>query len=327
MLADIQSGTIHPVYYFYGPEDFEQDALIRALIEKVVEPSARLFNLDLYQSEDMDISEAVNQVLTFPMMSTRRIVVIKRVEKLNDSAASSLIPLIENPVDSTVLVLTATKPDGRKKLFSLLRAQACALEFRTLYDNEVPRWIQNRAAFLECEMEPEAAHLLHLSIGGNLRELNSELEKLKASTTGNRITRDDVAHVVATTRGVTVFELANHVGKKNLTQAQQALDSMLAQGESSVGIVVMLTRHFSLLRKAKWLSGQQLPKPEIASLLKVPPFFVGSYLDQARNFDDRELWSSFEVLLKADNRLKSSSRSDRVILSELVYCLCRGTKP
>jgi len=325
VLADIKKGTLHPVYYFFGPEDFEQDALIRALVEAALEPAGRSFNLDTYQAEDMNISEAVNQALTFPMMTKRRVVIMKRVDKLADSAARELLPLIENPVESTLLVITATKPDARKKLFQELRKNACAVEFKTPYDNEVPRWIQNRAKFLGCQIDSDAAHQLHLSIGGNLRELNTELEKLIGATSSNHLTRDVVIRVVANTRGVTIFELADAVGHRKLSQAQQILTRMLEQGEHAVGIVAMLTRHFAILRKAKWLSGQQMSKSEIATQLKVHPFFLGNYLEQGRNFDDQALWHSFDALLKADNRLKSSSRTVHLTLSELIYGLCRGS--
>ncbi|MBT3605065.1 MAG: DNA polymerase III subunit delta [Candidatus Latescibacteria bacterium] len=325
VLADIQQGTLHPLYYFYGPEDFEQDTLIRALTEAAVEPPGRSFNLDTYQAEDMDISEAVNQALTFPMMTKRRMVVIKRVDKLPDAAARELLPLVENPVESTVLVMTATKPDARKKLYLELRKNACAVEFKTPYDNEVPRWIQNRIKFLGAQIDPDAAHQLHLSIGGNLRELNTELEKLIVATNNKRISRDDVTRVVSNTRGVTVFELADAVGHRKLSNAQHILKRMLEQGENGVGIVAMLTRHFTILRKAKWLTGQQMSKNEIATQLKVPPFFLGNYLEQAKKFDDQALWQSFDALLKADNRLKSSSRTNHLTLSELIYGLCRGS--
>ena len=325
VLADIQKGTLHPLYYFFGPEDFEQDTLIQALIEASVEPAARSFNLDIYQAEDMNVSEAVNQALTFPMMTKRRMVVMKRIDKLPDSAHRDMLPLVENPVESTVLVITATKPDGRKKLFTQLRKNACALEFKTPYDNQVPGWIQNRAKFLGCQMDTEAAHLLHVSIGGNLREINTELEKLIVATNSKQITRDDVARVVANTRGVTVFELADAVGHRKLSQAQHMLKRMLEQGENAVGIVAMLTRHFTILRKAKWLAGQQMSKNDIATQLKVPPFFLSNYLDQARNFDDSALWAAFDALLKADNRLKSSSKTAHVTLSDLVYSLCRAS--
>jgi DNA polymerase-3 subunit delta len=325
VLADIQKGILHPLYYFYGPEDFEQDTLIRTLIETAVEPAGRSFNLDTYQAEDMNISEAVNQALTFPMMTKRRVVVMKRVDKLPDTAARELLPLIENPVESTVLIITATKPDARKKLFVELKKNACALEFKTPYDNEIPRWLQNRGKFMGVKIDNDAAQLLQISIGGNLRELNTELEKLIVATGNNHITRDDVARVVANTRGVTVFELADAVGHRKLDKAQHILKRMLEQGENAVGIVAMLTRHFTILRKAKWLSGQHMSKNDIATQLKVPPFFLSNYLEQTRNFDDSALWASFEALLQADNRLKSSSRATLATLSDLIYTLCRGS--
>ena len=55
------------------------------------------------------------------MMAARRMVVIKRVDRLPESAATQLLPLIRTPSETTVLVLTAQTFDARKKLFAGLR--------------------------------------------------------------------------------------------------------------------------------------------------------------------------------------------------------------
>ncbi|MCZ6634085.1 MAG: DNA polymerase III subunit delta [bacterium] len=323
LLDKIRQGNIAPLYYLHGPEEFEKEEVLQALIETTVEPAARVFNLDIFRAEDLDLAEAINQTMAFPMMAARRMVVLKRVEHLPDASARDLIPLIQSPPETTVLVLTADKPDSRKKLFTELKKNAFAVEFKTPFDNEIPGWIQNRSKVLGQPINADAAHLLHRSVGSNLRELNSELEKLIISAAPNSpLTREDVARVVASTRGVTIFELADAMGHRQTGKATALLKRLLEQGESPVGIVAMLLRHITILRKAQWVQG--LPRSEMASRLKVRPFFLNNYLDQARGFEDQDLWNAFDALLEADNTLKSRSSAPYIVLSNLIYRICRS---
>ena len=313
------------MYYFYGAEEFEKEEVLKVLTEAVVAPAYRTFNLDVFLAEEMDVSNAINQAMTFPMVAPRRMVVIKRIERLAEGAATALLPLIQSPPDTTVLVITAEKPDARKKLFLELRKAATAVEFRVPYDREIPDWIAQRVGAAGRRIEAEAAHLLQMSVGSHLRELSNEIDKLMIST-GDRevITRDDVVWVVGNTRGATIFELADAIGRRQVGGAMQILKRMLEQGENPVGMVAMLIRHITILRKASWLMGQRLPRAQMAAQLKVPPFFLNGYLEQARGFDDGALWEAYEALLEADNRLKSRARTPYIVLSNLVYRICRA---
>ena len=324
IVDQVSKGTISPLYYLYGQEDFERDQLLNTLIDKIIEPASRVFNLDIYRADDLDVGQAISQALTFPMMAERRMVIIKNADQLSDSDAREFLPLIESPSETTVLIITATKPDGRKKLFSELRKNAVALEFRPPYDNEIPAWIQNHVKTLGRQITPDAAHLLQMSIGLNLRELNTEIEKLFISSQEDPITRDQVAHVIDNTRGVTIFELADALGHRKLDRAQILIERLREQGEHPVGMVALLVRHFNILRRASWVANQRLSRNEIASRLKVPAFFANNYIEQARGFDDQTLWLAYDALLDADNRLKSSGGPPHEILADLAYKLCRS---
>ena len=325
VLDAVKKGEISSLYYFYGEEDFQRDQLLNALVETLIEPAARPFNLDIYRAEDIDIPQLIAQALTFPMMAQRRLIILKNADRLPDSAPPELLPLIESPPETTTIIITATKPDGRKKLFAELRKRATAIEFRPPYDNEIPAWIQTHVKTLGRQIAPDAAHLLHMSIGLNLRELNGEIEKLFIATSSDPISREDVAQVIDNTRGVTVFELADALGHRQLDQAQVLIGRLCEQGEHPAGTIALLVRHFGILRRARWLSGHRLPRNALSSRLKVPAFFLNNYLEQARLFDERALWNAHEALLDADNRLKSSGGTHREILAHLAYRICRAS--
>lgn len=325
VLDAAKKGEISSLYYLYGEEDFQRDQLLNALVETLIEPAARPFNLDIYRAEDIDIPQVIAQALTFPMMAQRRLIILKNADRLPDSATPELLPLIESPPETTTIIITAAKPDGRKKLFVELRKRATAIEFRPPYDNEIPAWIQTHVKTLGRQIVPDAAHLLHMSIGSNLRELNGEIEKLFIATPSDPISREHVAQVIDNTRGVTVFELADALGHRQLNKAQILIGRLCEQGEHPAGTIALLVRHFGILQRARWLSGHRLPRNALSSRLKVPAFFLNNYLEQARLFDERALWNAHEALLDADNRLKSSGGTHREILAHLAYRICRAS--
>ncbi|MDE3000207.1 MAG: DNA polymerase III subunit delta [Gemmatimonadota bacterium] len=325
LTAQIKRGEFAPLYLLHGSENVTRDESLKALLDAAVDPASRAFNLDIFHGEDMDAADAVSRASAFPMMAARRVVVVKRLERLRDADARALLPLIDDPVETTVLVFTADKLDGRKKLTAALRKNAVSVEFKPPYENELPQWIRRRAAALSKRIEPEAAHMLHLGTGSNPGELASELEKLAIYTNErDTITRDDVVQAGGASRSATVFELADAVGQRKTGDALNVLHRLLDRGDSPVAIVAMLIRHVGILRKARWLRNYGLPRSEMAVKLRVPPFFVSGYLDQAARFDEQNLWHAFEALLNADNRLKSHSRAPAATLTQLICRVCSG---
>ena len=204
--AQIQRGEFAPLYLLHGSENVSKEESLRALVDAAVEPASKAFNLDIFRGEEMDAADAVSRATAFPMMASRRVVVVKRLERLRDPDLRTLLPLVDNPVETTVLVFTADKLDGRKKISAALRKNAVSVEFKPPYESELPRWIRNRAAALKKRIDPDAAHMLHLGVGPNPGELVSELEKLAIYTQGREIiTRDDVIQVGGAARSATVF--------------------------------------------------------------------------------------------------------------------------
>lgn len=324
LMGRIAKGDLSPIYFLHGPEDLEKDEAVKALIDAVLDPTSRTFNLDILVGSELDVSDAVNRASAFPMMGSRRVVVIKRVEDVAEASARAFLPLIENPNPGTVLIFTANKVDGRRKFFAALKKAAISIEFKIPYDNELPAWICKRSEGMGLELDPEAAHLLALSIGGKPMEIANELEKLDLHVGKRRkVTKEDIGWIIGASRDANVFDFTDAVGARHLKTSLRLLQSLLEQGDSPVAILALLIRHIGILRKARWLLDSNLPRSQYASKLKVPPFTVGKYAEQAGKFTDDELWSAYGSLLRAEDRIKSRARTPGVTLSRTVVEVCR----
>jgi DNA polymerase-3 subunit delta len=261
------------------------------------------------------------------MMAPRRVVVVREFEKLatTDPAKELFAAYLQNPLASTCLTLVSLQPDFRKKPFTDVKKRAELVECKSLYDNAIPDWVAQRIQSLGKTSDHQAARLLQAHVGNSLRALQNEIDKLFIYVGGKKeISVEDVTAVVGASKGYTVFELQNAVGRKDLRESLTILQAMLQAGQSPQMIIVMLTRFFNQLWKLGELKARRTPEGEIAREVGIHPFFLKQLLQFHTGFSPRQIEEGYRALLEADTVLKSTSRDPRVVMDILVYALVRG---
>lgn len=322
LLGEIAKGEIRSFYLLHGDEEYEREAIATAMIKILAPVQARDFNLDIVRAERFDLLDFLQLYEAYPMMADHRLVVLRDAQELSADQCRSLERVLENPAATTRLVVVGQKVDMRRKFYRELNHQGRGVEFKLPYDNQVPQWIYRYAKREGIEIETEAIQLLGQYVGAKPRELVSELEKL-VSFAGLPITVSAVEQVVGITKGTSVFDLADAIGKGQGSKAQVLLHTFLGQGEEPSRAVAMIARHFQILIKARALMGQSLPRGEMASQLGVAPFFLAGYMDQAKNRSTLWFWAGLSALKEADWRLKSQGRrQEGLVLDLLVARLC-----
>jgi len=153
--SSIREKKFNPVYLFYGEEDLLIDEVVGLILDHAIEETTKSFNLDTVHGCDVSGEDIVRMASSFPMMGEKRVVVVREFEKTVNRDV--LLPYIEHPSPSTVLVLIATKPDFRNKVFKALKDLARVGEFRQLYENEIPAWVGKRVQRMGKTILPEAA--------------------------------------------------------------------------------------------------------------------------------------------------------------------------
>ena len=325
LLAAVAGGDLCPFYLLYGEEEYEREALAADLIEQLAPPQARDFNLDIIRADRFDLLDFIQIFESYPMMAEMRLVVLRDVHDLTADQCRGLERILESGVETTRLIAVGHKIDMRRKIFRQFAKLGRAVEFRPPYDNQVPQWIQCYAKRAGIAIEPAAIQLLSQYVGAKPRELVSEIEKL-VSFAGTPIKAEAVEQVAGITRGASVFDLADAVGKGQGELAHKLMMRFIDQGEEPTRAVAMMTRHFQLLIKARDLLARSLSREQMAAQLGVAPFFLNGYLDQARNRPAPWLWAGLSALREADWRLKSQGRrSEQLVLDLLIGRLCTAS--
>jgi DNA polymerase-3 subunit delta len=324
----IKSGKFSPIYLFHGEEDFLIDEGVQQIIAKVLDEGTKGFNLDVVYGSKAEAKDIVAHATSFPMMSARRVVVVKEFEKLatTDSAKEVISAYINKPLESTILVLVSPDPDFRKKPFTDLKKHAELVECKPLYDNQVPPWLAERIRQQGREANAEACRLIQAYVGNSLRSLQNEIDKLFVFI-GDRkkVTVEDIAAVVGATKGYTIFELQNAIGRRDSKEAVKILERMLEAGQSPQMIIVMLTRFFTQLWKLSDARARRLSEQETAREIGVSPYFVKQFIEFRANFDVEQIERNFKSLLEADTVLKSTSRDPHLVLDLLIISLLHHT--
>jgi len=324
LLAEIRKGNFSSLYLFVGEEAFLQDEALRCMIDMGVDPATRAFNLDVFYADQADPADVLSAAAAFPMIAPRRMVILKECEKLRESALERLLPLATSSSPSTVMIFVARKVDLRRKLFLEIGKAGVTVEFKRLYEDQVPPWIEERLRAQGKRISSDALRMLHLTAGSDLAALANEIEKI-CTFVGDRedVEMADVGAIAGQSKVHTIFNLTDAVGRRNIFDAQNILNFMLERGESESGILAMIARHLLILLRAKELTSAKLPRSQLAGKLKVPAYFLTTYLTQADLFSTEELAEGLHLLLDAEDRTKGGRATRQIGLQLLVHRLCR----
>lgn len=332
---EVERGAIAPVYYLTGDADVLKEEFTGRVIESVLAPATRDFNLDIRNAGDLDPAELHTLIETLPVFAERRVVVIKGLEQWRPSAKTweVLARYLERPSQTTVLVLlhgAGEEPDGR-----LLRA-AVHLDFRVPGAEGVRAWVAERAERQGLAMEPEALEHLIRVVGPDLARLRTELDKLAAAYgAAGPLSETQVALLVGVHRGETVDDWVEAVVRRDWPWALALTDVVLPQaGVTAVRMVMALGTELIGLRLARALAeggaaGPRLEGAILEHLRRIRPAGVRNWATQARiwataaaHWSGPALARAIRATYQADRALKATTVSDdRATLRTLVLSL------
>lgn len=315
----LQAGSLPGLILLYGQESYFVEEGLQAIRNAVVRQEDRDFNLTQFHGRDFKANDVVEQARTFPVFADRRLVIIKNVHEASADQLDGLQSYIEDPVPETVLLLTAEKIDARRKIYQVLKKTGTAIEFKKIYENQLPTFVRDLAKTLNVTLTGEGLKLFCKRVGTNLIEVQGELEKL-VGYLGDRDLADenDVAAIVSDTRIESVFDLTDALGQGDISTALKLLDRLLSEGQAPLMVLAMMTRHFRQMWKIKELTAQKVPQNEFPKRVGVSPYFLKGLLQQASRFSNQHYRQVFDQFLITDLALKSSGGDPKMFLEKLV---------
>jgi DNA polymerase-3 subunit delta len=315
----LQTGNISGLILLYGQESFFVEKGEQMIVDAVVEPANRDFNFTLFHGRELVASQVIEQARTFPVFADKRLVVIRNIHEARADQLDGLLEYVDDPVPETVLLVTAEKIDARRKFFQLFKKNGLALEFKKIYDNQLPGFVKDLARSHDVTLTGDALKLFCKRVGTNLVEVQGEMEKL-VGYLGEKSLADenDVAAIVSDTRVESVFDLTDAMGQGDASTALRLLDRLLAEGQAPLMVLAMMIRHFRQMWKINELLSHNTPQNELPRKVGVSPYFLKGLMQQSSRYDNSHYREIFKQFLNTDLALKSSGAEPKLHLEKLV---------
>jgi DNA polymerase-3 subunit delta len=320
---DIKSGNIKPIYFFMGEEPYYIDKLTEFIDDNVLSEEEKGFNQMTIYGKDSSIEEIISNAKRFPMMAERQVVIVKEAQELSRTI-DKLESYIENPQPTTVLVFAYKYKtlDKRKKVTKLLAKHAVLFESKKLYENQVGDWIKRTLSGKGYGIEPKAAAMLVEFLGTDLSKINNELDKLKIILPkGHTFSPKDIEENIGISKDYNNFELRKAIGERDQLKAFKIAE-YFAHNPKDNPIVVTTGLVFGFFSQLLQYHGlKDKSKANVASVLKINPFFVKDYEIAFRNYPMRKVSAIITSLRDIDVKSKgvgSNSIPQRDLLNEML---------
>lgn len=242
------------------------------------------------------------------------------LEGLRNVPESCILVFVDNSVDKRRglwkgYVLPATGAHSERRiagLEALIQAGVVKLETLTAPDAKtLPAWLQARARAQNIAIDGAAAAMLCTFVGANLRQLDSELEKLALYADGRPITVQDVRTMVADVSEELVWNMTDALGQRQGAKAMHALRELRRNDQNPIYLLTMIARQYRMLIEIKsLLATGQHNHFEIAKQLGYGAYPVQKALPLAHQYTFEELEDALDRLLEADMAMKTGADQD-----------------
>lgn len=324
LIAEAREGRFGPVYLIHGSERFLIERATELLRRAAVGDGVAGFNDDLFHGNaNLSAQKVIGAARTLPMMASARFVLVRDVDAAPPAELDALAAYVAAPVESTCLVMTATKLDKRSKLFKA--AAKVAYEAKPLKGAALRRFAGEEAQRRGHALTPRAADALVAAIGEDLAAIDDAVERLSLYVgEGNKIDVDDVEACVTRIATDSIWQLVDAVGARDTKKALHATGSLLADREPPLRILAMVARQLRIVARMREAVQSGMSDEEAALSAGAPPFKARELKDSARRFTARELNAAFTTLAIADLALKGSRVPPERVLEDAILSLCSG---
>lgn len=214
------------VYFIHGEEGYYIDELA-GLFETILPESERDFNqYTLYapQTDAATVSEACQR---YPMMAERQIVIVKEAQAVPVAWFNKLLPYLESPVATTVLVIIARGASVKSATLtkSLAKGRAVVFESKRLAPAAVTNTIREFIKERGLTIDDKALAMLQDYVGSDLSRIYNEIGKMTVALPANAmITPESVERNIGVSKDYNNFELIAAIARRDVPRIYKIIN-------------------------------------------------------------------------------------------------------
>lgn len=314
--SDIKNKSFKQIYFLYGEETYLKKGYKKALTTAIIGDDT--MNYSYFEGKDIDVSKIKEMAETLPFFAEKRLIVIEN-SGLCKSGGDDLADYIKTLPEYLYMIVIEADVDKRTRLYKTLSSKGVAVELAPLTGDQQEVWIAGQFQKLGKKITRQDIRYLISAAGDDMVNLQSEIEKL-ASLAGDRdvVTATDIDDIVTKQIGDNIFKMMEEMGNRNRNKALEYYNEMLQRREAPFKILALVAKQFNQLYQIKELLELRYPPKEIASKVKIHPYYIDKYINQSKKFDKASLRRALEACAKADEDIKLGKLKDELSVELLV---------
>ena len=321
IVGNIKKGIIAPIYFLMGEEPYFIDIVSDYIEEHVLQEDQKGFDQIVLYGQDVTVPTIIDYARRFPMMSDRQVIIVKEAQNLR-ATIDQLVPYVENPTPTTVLVFCYKyeKLDARKKLLKTLQKNkdCVLLESKKLYEPQVAAWLPDVLKKKHLSIQPKAIQMLVDFLGTDLSRIQNEVNKLALIVPENtEVTPEIIEKNIGISKEFNNFELKSAIAANDAYKVARILKHFAdnPKDNSLGGTITVLYNYFQKLLLFHGLTDQS--EKNVAAVLKESPYFIKEFYSGAQHYPMKRVSAIIATLRQIDLKSKGVGATNNLTEADL----------
>lgn len=336
IIKNLSEDKFSKIYLLMGEETFFIKKICQFFENNFIEDHYKSFNQEIFYGRDISIENVISSCKSFPMMSDKKLVIIKEAQELdifkrnNDKKNELLINYLSNVNPSTTLIFCLNNKtlDKRGKLFKSFNESSIILDSSSkdnkIYDNQLPKWIESEVNKKKYSISNDALLILTENIGNNLEKIDNALNKIYSNIESKNISKDDILNLVGINREYNLFEFQDSLIDRNSLKCGKIMN-YFTSNEKKFPIQQLIIYMFGFYSKLLVVKSKNLSNPDtISSEISVHPYVARSYARAMQNYTLNELFMIISFIKELDlisKGLKQLKADNKALMGQIIYKL------
>jgi len=336
IIKNLSEDKFSKIYLLMGEETFFIKKICQFFENNFIEDQNKSFNQEIFYGRDISIENIISSCKSFPMMSDKKLVIIKEAQELdvfkrnNDKKNELLINYLSNINSSTTLIFCLSNKtlDKRGKLFKSFNESSCILDSSSkenkIYDNQLPKWIESEVNKKKYSISNDALLILTENIGNDLEKIDNALNKIYSNIESKNISKDDILNLVGINREYNLFEFQDSLIDRNSLKCGKIMN-YFTSNEKKFPIQQLIIYMYGFYSKLLVVKSKNLSNPDnISSEISVHPYVARSYARAIQNYTLNELFMIISFIKELDlvsKGLKQLKADNKALMGQIIYKL------
>lgn len=330
---EIKEGKLKNALVFYGKEVYLINWALDQIIGAYVSQTTRELDFSVLDSTAVSLTDIINCCETLPMMSERKVVLLRdflpltggRRKGFSEEDEKRLAEYVTDMPDTTLLIFTAETVDKRKKLCKNISQAGRLYDFCTLNEKQLRGFISKRLKAAEKTAKPSAISQFIAHTGYydkdtdyTLYNLENDIKKALAYSAGPEMTLEELLGTVSGNIDTNVFAMMDAVSRNRKEEAFHMLHNILNSGENFYKLLALLCSQFELMLSVREMREDGLSQPSITKKLGVHEFRVKKAMQFAENYSVAHLRRVLKRIYEIDKNIKTGLLEQSLAMEMLI---------